>query len=229
MKRKRTNKDRKKAFDKLSWSNDSRKQRRKKTKKSASGGGPSSPPQTQSQDEDTVAASMNQCELQPDQDHASIPVTATRKVDAQTQTQQIIKHRETQTESISSNSRHTQTESDPRCETTVQGQGNTENDSPKTNEEKKADDLVSAPPDPGGDENKGTTTPSDCDAEMQEDVKSREEEQTGKDPKVSSNPKSKETKLKSYAEVASSKDSKDKTNQTAAGQEGKRHDKAAER
>lgn len=229
MKRKRTKKDRKQALDKESWSDDRRKERRKKTKKSASGGRSSSPPQFQSQHEDTVIAPRSQSELQP-QDCASIPVPVTGKVNAQTQTTRNTKNRHTQTESINHNSCHTQTESDPRCEATIQGQKNTENVSPKTNEEKGADDSVPTPPDPGGDEKEGTTTPSSCEEVMkEEDIKNKKGKQTGKDPQDSSNPKSTETKPKSYAEAASGKDSKEKTNQTAAGQEGKTHDKAAQR
>lgn len=215
MKRKKTNKE-------------TRKERRKKTKKSASGGRTSTPAQVQSQNEDT--ASSNQSELQPDQDCASSPVPETGKVNAQTQTSRNINNRETQTESISHKSCHTQTESDPRSEATIQGQGNAENDSPKTNEEKGADNSVSTPPDPGGDKKEGTTTPSHCDEVMQEeDIKSKKGEQTGKDPQDSSNAKSTETKPMSYAQAASGKDSKEKNNQTVAGQDGKTHDKAAQR
>lgn len=217
MKRKRANKDRKNAFDKASWSNHSRKERRKKTKKSASGGRPSTPPQFQTQHEDT--ASGNQSELQPDQDCTNIPVPATGKVDAQTQTRQNIENKETQTEPIGHNSCHTQTESDPTCEATIQGQGNTENVSPKTNDEKNADNSVSTPPDPAGNKKEGTTPPSTCDEAMQEEhIKNKKEGQAGKEAQDSSNPKSTETKSKSYADVTSGKDSKEKNNQAAEGQ-----------
>lgn len=229
MKKKRGNKDKKKALDKESWSNEPRQKRRKKTKKSASDGRASSPPQAQSQHEDTVTASSNQSELQPDQDHASIPVSPTGKADAQTQTRRNVKNRETQTESISHNS-HTQTESDSRCEATLQGQENTDNNSPKTNEEKGTDKSASRPPDPEGDKQEKNTTPSNCDKVTQEvDIKNKITEQMGKDPQDSFNPKLTESKQKSYAEAASNKDSREKINQTAAEQEDKAQDKAAQR
>ncbi|XP_058262202.1 E3 ubiquitin-protein ligase rnf213-beta isoform X1 [Hemibagrus wyckioides] len=235
MTRKRTNKDRKKAFDKARWSNNSKKERWKKSKKSASGGRTSSPPQIQSQNEDTVAVSSNQSELQHVEECTSIPLPATGKADAQTQTRCNVKHKYIQTVAISHRSRHTQTESDPRCEATIQGLGNTENDSPTTNEEEAADDSMATPPNPGEDKKKGTTTPSKSDAVMkEEDIKNKNAEQTGKDSldaskSTETKPTSTETKPKSYAEATSSKDSKDKKNQTAAAQEGKTHDSAAQR
>ncbi|KAK3529115.1 hypothetical protein QTP70_016547 [Hemibagrus guttatus] len=225
MKRKRNKKDKKKAFDKAS---NSTKERQKKSKKSASGGRASSPPQIQSQNEDTLTASSNQSELQHVEDCASIPPPATGKADAQTQTIWDVKHKNTQTEDISHSSCHTQPESDPRCEATIQAQENTENDSLTTNEEKAADDSMATPSDPDGDKNKGTTTPSKCDAATKEEgIKDKKGEQIGKDSLDAS--KSTETKPKSYAEAASSKDSKDKKNQRAAPQEGKTHDNAAQR
>lgn len=225
MTRKRTKKDRKKKSN----------GRWKKSKKSASGGRTSPPPQIQSQSEDTVAASSNQSDLQHVEECTSIPLPATGKADAQTQTRCNVIHKNIQTEAISLRSCHTQTESDPRCEATIQGLGNTENDSPTTNEEKAADDLMATPPDPGEDKKKGTTTPSKSDAVMkEEDIKNKNGEQTGKDSldvsrSTETNPMSTETKPKSHAEATSSKDSKDKKNQTAAVQEGKTHDSAAQR
>lgn len=230
MKRKRGNKDKKKALDKESWSNMPRQQRRKKTKKLASDGRTSSPPQAQSQPDSSVTASSNLRELQPDQDHASILVSPTGKADAQTQTRRNVKNRETQTKSISYNSCHTQTESDSRCEATIQDQENTHNKSQKANEEKGSDQSVSRPPDPEGDTQEKNTTPSNCDAVMQEaDIKNKITEQMGKDPQDSFNPKLTESKQKSYAEAASNKDSRETINQTAAEQEGKAQDKSAQR
>ncbi|XP_053366887.1 E3 ubiquitin-protein ligase rnf213-beta isoform X1 [Clarias gariepinus] len=229
MKRKRQNKDRKKGLDRSSWRNNPRNERRKKTKKSASGDSTSSPPHFQSQNEDTINASRNQSEFQPDQDCVSIPVLATGKMEAQTQTRRNLKNKVTQTESIRHKSCHTQTESDPGCEAQIQAQGSTENDSPKTNEQIDADNSVSTPPDPGGDQKKGTATPSNCDEIMQgEDIKNKKKEQKDESSQDTSNPRSKETKPRSYAEAASDKDSKEKTGQSAA-KEGKTHDKEAHR
>ncbi|XP_060751752.1 E3 ubiquitin-protein ligase rnf213-beta isoform X2 [Tachysurus vachellii] len=226
MKNKKTKNDKKKVFNKASWSNKSRKEQKKRTKKSASGDRTSSASQIQSQNEDTVTASGNQSELQPGQDCPSVPSPATGKVNAQTQTRRSIKNKVTQTESISHRSCHTQTESDPISEATIQGQENAENDSHKTNEEKAADDSVAAPADPGGDKKKGTT--SICDEEMQEDdINIKKGEQVGDDSQDA--PKSTDIKTKSYAEAASSKDSKDKKNQTSAGQKGKTHDNVPQR
>lgn len=202
--------------------------KKKNNKKSASGDRTSSASQIQSQNEDPVTASGNQSELQPVQDCPSVPLPVTRKANAQTQTRCSMKNKVTQTKSISHSSCHTQTELDPISEASIQCQENAENDSHKTNEEKAADDSMAASADPGGDKKKGTTTPSICDEVMQEDdINIKKGEQAGEDSQDA--PKSTDIKTKSYAEAASSKDSKDKKNQTAAGQKGKTHDNAPER
>ncbi|XP_047673206.1 E3 ubiquitin-protein ligase rnf213-beta isoform X2 [Tachysurus fulvidraco] len=227
MKNKKTKNDKKKASNKASLSNKSRK-KQKKTKKSASGDRTSSASQIQSQNEDPFTASGNQSELQSVQDCPSVPLPATGKANAQTQTKCSMKNKVTQTESTSHSSCHTQTESDPISEAKIQCQENAENDSHKTNEEKAADDSMAAPADPGGDKKKGMTTTSICDEVMQEDdINIKKGEQAGEDSQDA--PKSTDIKTKSYAEAASSKDSKDKKNQTAAGQKGKTHDNAPQR
>lgn len=220
---KRTKKDRKKVFDEKSWGNNHRNERRRRTKKSARGGRTSTPDQLQSQNQDTVTSSINHSEVQPAQNCTSIPVSMTEKADAQTQTRCNTKHANTQTESISHQSCHTQTESDPKCEATVQVQENSYNDSPKMNKEKT--DSGATVSDPGGEKKKDTPTPSNCDAVMQEeDVKTKKEGQGEQDSSKSTDT------IKSYAEAASCKDLKDENNQTVAGQKAKTQpDKAVQR
>ncbi|XP_036427896.1 E3 ubiquitin-protein ligase rnf213-beta isoform X2 [Colossoma macropomum] len=247
MKRKRHNKGRKKGADKAGGNNDSLKEsgRKTKTKRSETGSSTSNP--AQKQPEDTSTRPRDQAEHQESDQGCNRAVPETGKAEAQTQTIRLeVRDEVTQTEPVNQNSRHTQTdlawqptqlepaEDTMEWEPTQLDRGNAENEKNEGKGTKGSMKESRSPDEKRGESALSGENVPHRDAEKEKKSnKNKTVGRSGEDPQNSSDQSSADSGPKSYAAAASAtehiKDSKERSVQTAVGQEGRTHSKGEQR